>query len=97
MIGGSGGGGEGILSLGVIDMGAAALIEEPEGEQVGLDGADLVHAPGGVGQGLGEMGFGGALRLVLTIESLGEFEIGGEVFGSHEDDLSGEVMAGGGE
>ena len=58
-------------------------------EDIGFDGGDAVLAPGGVGQGLDEMGFGGALGIVFVGE---RFQVGlvcFEVLGGHDDDPAG--------
>ena len=61
VVGGAYGGGEGVVGLGVAGLGAVDVVVQAEGEEVGFHGADAVEAPGSVGQGLGEVGFGGAL------------------------------------
>jgi len=42
------------------------VIDDVVGEQVGFERRDAVEAPGGVGEGLDELRFGGALRVVLS-------------------------------
>ena len=90
---GAGGCGHGGLGLGVIDVGAFGVLLEAEGEEVGFHGAEAVEAPGGVGEGLGEVGFGGALGQVFGVEGLGVFLVGCEVVGGEDDDLAGKAVA----
>ena len=94
---GTGGDGQGGVGLRMFSAGAFGVVIKPDGEQVGFDGADAVDAPSGVGQGLDQMSFGGALGPVFVVESLGEFEVGGEIESGQDDDLAGDGVAGGGE
>ena len=93
MIPGADCGGEGVVGLGVAGIGAVDVGVEAEGEEVGFHGSDAVEAPGSVGDGLSEVGFGGALGLVLEVEGLGVLLVGGEVVGGQDDDLAGEAVA----
>ena len=63
------------------------------GEQAGFEGRNAVEAPSGCGEFLHELLFGGALRLVLVEEFLGEAPIGGEVLGGQDDGAAGESVA----
>jgi hypothetical protein len=60
--------GEGAVGVGDVDAGA--------GEQIGCEGGDAVEAPGGVGEFLGEMGFGVSGGAVF-IEELAAVELAG--------------------
>ena len=51
-------------------------MDDVVGEQVGFERGDTVDAPGGVGQGLDQLGFGGALGLVLGDETLDVLLVG---------------------
>ena len=54
------GSGEGDVNLRMVLGGVATVRLIAEEEEVGFEGSQAVEAPGGVGQSLGEVGFGGA-------------------------------------
>ena len=54
------------------------------GEQVGFEERDAVEAPGGVGEFLDELGFGGSGGLVFVEEAAAMCVVGGSVFGGED-------------
>ena len=56
--------GELLRSIGV----GVGLAADSEGKKVGFERGDAVQAPGSVGEGLDQVGFGGALRMVFIGE-----------------------------
>ena len=69
------------------------LVDGGEVEEIGFYRDDAVEAPGGVGQGLDEIGFGGALGMVFVCEGFEVALVGFEVLGGHDYDLAGESVA----
>ncbi len=69
------------------------LVGGGKGQEVGFEGGDSVQAPGGVGEGLDQMGFGCAFGMVFVGEGLVVALVGSEVLGGHDDDLAGESVA----
>ena len=68
------------------------VVDDVVGEQVGFEDGDPVDAPGGVGEGLNEMRFGGALRVVFVDEALNVTLVGFEILAGHDDGLAGEAV-----
>ena len=88
-----GGDGEGLLDL---LGGFGELVGDPDyaqGEEIVFEGGDSVEPPGGVGQGLDELGFNGAFGLALGDEGLDVALVGVEVVAGEDDDLAGESVA----
>ena len=54
------------------------------GEQLGFQVRDAVETPGGVGEFLGELGFGGSGGLVFLEELAAVELVGGGVFGGQD-------------
>jgi hypothetical protein len=82
-----------VLDLG---RGIGEVVEwagDAHGEEICFEGRDAVEAPGGVGQGLDQMGFGCALRIVLVMERFQMGLITLEILGGHDDDLGCEAVA----
>ena len=63
------------------------------GEEVGFEERDAVEAPGGVGEFLDELGFGGGGGLVFVEELLAVALVGGGVFGGQDGGAAGEAVA----
>ena len=64
-----------------------------QGEEIGLERRDAVEAPGGVGQGLDEVGLDGAFGAQVVGERGAVGTVGLQIFGRHDDDLAGEAVA----
>ena len=62
-------------------------------QQFGFEGGDAVQAPGGVGEFLGELGFGRGCRAVFVEELAAMLLVSGLVFGFEEDGAAGEAVA----
>ena len=62
-------------------------------EQVGFQGGDAVEAPGGVGEFLGELGFGRGGGLVFVEELAAVLLVGGLIFGGQDSGAAGEAVA----
>jgi len=56
-----------------------------QGEEVGFENGDAVQAPGGVGQGLDEMSFGGSFWMVFVGGGCDVVLVGLEVLGGRGD------------
>lgn len=84
-----GGDGEGLLDLFWSLVERVRLADDAEGEEIVFKGADAVLPPGRIGQGLDELGFGGALGVVFGGEGLDVALVGFEIVGGEDDDLSG--------
>ena len=57
-----------------------------------LERGDAVEPPGGVGESLDELGFGGAFGLVLGGESAEVGVVGVVILVGHDDDVAGESV-----
>jgi len=68
------------------------LMDDADGEQIGFDRGDAVESPGGVGEGLDEVSFGGAFGLVFGREGAEVSFVGFVILGGHDDDLAGEAV-----
>ena len=64
-------------------------------EDIGFKRGGAVESPGGVGQCLDEMDFGGALGMVFAGERGDVAVVGFQVLGVHDDHLAGESVANG--
>ena len=77
----------------MVDAEAVFHFNEAEREEVGLDGGGAVHAPGGVDEGLDELGFGGVFGAVFSQEGFGVALIRGVVLGRQDNGLAGQAVA----
>jgi hypothetical protein len=86
------GDGEGLLDLfrSVGELGRD--VDDAQGEEIVFECGDAVDAPGGVGEGLDEMGFDGAAGVVFVAEGVAVGAVGVEVFAGEDDDLAGESV-----
>src|ERR1700720_3135367 len=75
--------GHGQGGFGLWMVGAEAILHfgDAEREKVGLDSGGAVHAPGGIDEGLDELGFGGVFGVVFLQEGLRVALISGVVLG----------------
>jgi hypothetical protein len=80
VIGGGGGGGGGALGA---------------GEEIGFQKRDAAEAPGGVGEFLDEMSFGGCGGLVFVQELAAVLLVGGGIFRRQDGGLGGQAVADG--
>ena len=87
-----GGHGECILSVGMGCVDGGGVVGDAERKEIGLERRDAVELPGGVGEGLDELGFGGAFGLVFVEERSAVALVGGEIFGGQDDGVAGESM-----
>jgi hypothetical protein len=65
---------------------------DAEHEQVVLERGDSVEPPGGVGESLDELGFGGSFGLVFGGESAEVRVVGVVILVGHDDDVAGESV-----
>ena len=68
-------------------------MDDAEHEQVVFERGDSVQAPGGVGESLDELGFGGAFGLVFGGEGAEVGVVGVVILIGHDDDVAGESVA----
>ncbi len=85
--------GDGVLDLLRSFVERVGLARGGEGKEIGFKSSDAVEPPGGVGEGLDEVGFGGPFGLVFAGEGLEVALVGVEVLGGHDDELAGESVA----
>jgi hypothetical protein len=69
------------------------LVGRAQTEEIVFESADAVLPPGGVRQGLDQLGFSGSFGVVLGFETLDVLLIGFEVVGGEDDGLAGESVA----
>src|SRR5689334_21914835 len=81
------------FSLRMAGADAIFVLGDAERVEIGLNGGGAVHAPGGVDEGLDEMGFGGAFGLVFVEEGMGVPLIRGIVLSGEDDGLAGDAVA----
>ena len=67
--------------------------DHAQGKEVVFEGGDSVEAPGGVGQGLDQLGFDGAFGFALVDVGFDVALVGLKVVTWEDDDLTGESMA----
>ena len=87
--------GHGERGFGLRMVGAEAIFHfnDAEREKVGFDSGGAVHAPGGIDEGLDELGFGGVFGVVFVQERLGVALISGVILGGQDDGLAGQAVA----
>jgi len=88
-----GGDGEGLLNLAGRVVEGIGKARATEGEEIVLKSGDAVEAPCSVGEGLDEVGFGGAVGVVFVGEGLHVALVGFEILTGEDDDLAGETVA----
>ena len=87
-------GGEGAVGVDDIEVDASLIGRWVGGavEERGFEVRNAVEAPGGVGEFLGELGFGGSGGLIFVEELAAVALIGGEVLGSQDGGLAGKAV-----
>ena len=69
------------------------VLDDAQSQKIVFEGADAVLPPDGIGQGLDQLGFGGAFGVVFGYETLDVLLIGFQVVGGEDDGLAGESVA----
>ena len=85
--------GEGGFGLRMVSADAILHFGDAEREEVGLNGGGAIEAPGGIDEGLDELGFGGAAGLVFVQKGLGVALVSGMVLGGQDDGLARQAVA----
>jgi hypothetical protein len=68
-------------------------VDDAQSKEIVFERRDAVDAPGGVGEGLHQVGFAGAAGVVFVAEGVAVGAVGVEVFAGEDDDLAGESVA----
>jgi len=85
--------GEGGLSLRMVGVKTVFHFNDAEREEIGFDSGGAVHPPGGVDEGLDELGFSGVFGVVFIQERLGMALISRVILGGEDDGLTREAVA----
>ena len=89
-------GGEGAVGVDDVEVDASLLGGWVGGavEERGFELRDAIEAPGGVGEFLGELGFGGGCRFVFVEELAAVLLVGGGILSGEDGGLAGEAVSG---
>jgi len=71
----------------------SGLADDAQGQEIVFESAHAILPPGGVGQRLDELAFGGAFGVVFGYETLDVLLVGFQVVGREDDGLAGESVA----